>query len=43
MTRAAFADFDAGGVRLRMECNYASRPDMLGLGTPHRRRTMRRP
>lgn len=35
MTRAAFADFDAGGVRLRMECNYASRPDMLGLGTPH--------
>lgn len=32
-TRAAYADFDAGGVRLRMECNYAGRRGTLRPGT----------
>ncbi len=31
-TRAAYADFDAEGVRLRMECNYTSRPGTLQAG-----------
>lgn len=31
-TRAAFADFDKGGVRLRIECNYSSRAGRVDGG-----------
>ena len=31
-TRAAYADFDADGVRLRMECNYAGRRGAVRAG-----------
>ncbi|NYZ61560.1 hypothetical protein [Luteimonas deserti] len=30
--RAAYADFDVSGVALHLECNYTTRPDILGLG-----------